>query len=254
VAARVPGQEHDLAAGQLAGEETVRGRAEGRLDIDPLLTGEAIDMIEAAAADDADTGLRHGGTYSGWEWIWKTKTGRAWRRSRLSKSPMSRTPSPGTSEAGSALLSQVGGVECTMCEPPEKCRFFTMPWGGLVALGLLFALLIAIAVPNFPGPRRSKTNEIINNLRQLDGAVQQWGLDHHQTGVVAVTWGDLAPYLKDRCDQHGWVKSVDGEVYVLKGLAQSPEVVLTRKLGDRPKGTVLRFGANGDDQWSLPHP
>ena len=64
VAAPVPGQKHDLAPRQLAGEETVRGRAKGRLDLDPLLLGKAFDMIEAAAADDADAMLRHGRGYS----------------------------------------------------------------------------------------------------------------------------------------------------------------------------------------------
>ena len=65
VPAPVPGQKHHLAPRQLAGEETVRGRAEGRLDFDPLLLGKAFDMIQTAAADNADTGLRHAGSYSG---------------------------------------------------------------------------------------------------------------------------------------------------------------------------------------------
>jgi len=141
-----------------------------------------------------------------------------------------------------------------MSELPERCRCFTVTWGKYLVFGLFVAFLAYLAVPNFVGRGPSQPNAIMNNLRQLDGAVQQWGLDHHQTGAVAVTWGDIAPYLGDRCDQHGWVKFVDGEVYVLKGLARSPEVVLTRKLGDRPKGTVLRLGANGDFQWARPHP
>ena len=65
VAAPVPRQEHHLAPGQLAGEEIVRGRAEGRFDLHPLLVGEAFDVIKPAAADDADTILRHARGYSG---------------------------------------------------------------------------------------------------------------------------------------------------------------------------------------------
>ena len=79
-----------------------------------------------------------------------------------------------------------------------------------------------------------------------------WGIDHHQTGAVAVTWEDLAPYLKADRDVHGGMKSVAGEVYMLKTLTQPPEAVLTRKLGDRPKGTVLRLGTNGDVQFVFP--
>ena len=67
----VPGQEHHLAPRQLAGQKTVRGRAEGRLDLDPLLAGEAFDMIQPAAADNANTILRHAHRYSRWEGNWK---------------------------------------------------------------------------------------------------------------------------------------------------------------------------------------
>ena len=119
-------------------------------------------------------------------------------------------------------------------------------------LGLCVAFLAAIAVANSPGPRTSKIHAIVSNLQQLEGAVQMWGIDHHQTGAVAVTWEDVAPYL--RADPHvqGGMKSEAGEVYVLKTLTQPPEAVLTRKLGDRPKGTVVRLETNGDFQIVLP--
>jgi hypothetical protein len=65
-------------------------------------------------------------------------------------------------------------------------------------------------------------------------------------GTVVVTWEDVAPYLRNA------PKPVDGEVYVLKTLTQSPDAVLTRKLGERPKGTILRLGTNGNLQVVLP--
>ena len=121
-----------------------------------------------------------------------------------------------------------------------------------MALVLFVAFLATIAVPNRPGSRTSKTHAIESNLRQLDGAVAYWGIEHHQTGAVAVTWKDVALYLKADPDVHGGMKSVAGEVYVLKTLTQSPEAVLTRKLADKPKGTVLRLGTNGDVQFVFP--
>ena len=130
-----------------------------------------------------------------------------------------------------------------MSKLSERCRFFTLRWGAPLALLLFVAFLASLAVPNFvggPHSHHSKTGAINSNLQQLEGAVQMWGIDHHQTGAVVVTWGDVAPYLRNA------LKPVDREVYVLKGLTQSPEVVLTRKLGDWPKGTVLRLGTNGD--------
>jgi len=41
-------------------------------------------------------------------------------------------------------------------------------------------------------------NACINNLRQLDGAKQQWALEHNKTAQVVPTVQDIAPYLKDQ--------------------------------------------------------
>jgi len=123
-----------------------------------------------------------------------------------------------------------------------------------LALGLFVAFLIAIAMPNCVHSEPSKTRAIQNNLRQLDGATQLWALDHHQTGAVVPTWEDIAPYLKRASDPRVRVKPVAGEVYVLKVLTQSPEAVLTRQVDGMPKGTVLRFGTNGDLEIILPKP
>ena len=40
-------------------------------------------------------------------------------------------------------------------------------------------------------------NACINNLRQLDGAKQQWALEHNKTGSAVPTPQDVAVYLKD---------------------------------------------------------
>jgi hypothetical protein len=41
-------------------------------------------------------------------------------------------------------------------------------------------------------------NACINNLRQLDGAIQQWALEHplSVTNDTVVTWKDIEPYIK----------------------------------------------------------
>ena len=139
-------------------------------------------------------------------------------------------------------------MECIMSKLSERCR----SWGTFLVLGLFVALLATFAVPNYVGGGHSKTVGIEHNLRQLDGAVQQWGIDHHQTGAVVVTWENVAPYLKAAPEVHSGMKPVDGEVYVVKDLMHSPEAVLTRKLGERPKGTVLRLGTNGALEIILP--
>jgi len=60
----------------------------------------------------------------------------------------------------------------------------------------IIGLLAAIAIPNFVKARtQSQTNACINNLRQIDGAKQQWALETKQIGTVTPTETQLAPYI-----------------------------------------------------------
>ena len=60
----------------------------------------------------------------------------------------------------------------------------------------IIGLLAAIAIPNFVRARTtSQTNACINNLRQIDGAKQQWALENHQTSAAAPGSAVLRPYL-----------------------------------------------------------
>ncbi len=108
---------------------------------------------------------------------------------------------------------------------------------GIVAFAAPF-LFFEVA-PDFfvnRGQRPSK-NQIINNLRQLDGAKEQWALENHQTGLVTVTRADLAPYLKE-----GWLRDVAGEAYVINPNGVSPVAVLTKDLGESMSaGSILQL-------------
>jgi hypothetical protein len=43
----------------------------------------------------------------------------------------------------------------------------------------------------------SQANACINNLRQIDGAAQQWALERGQSTGATITFpGDLTPYIK----------------------------------------------------------
>jgi prepilin-type N-terminal cleavage/methylation domain-containing protein len=60
----------------------------------------------------------------------------------------------------------------------------------------IIGLLAAIAIPNFVKARTtSQTNACINNLRQIDGAIQQWALENNATGTTAVDAAKITPYL-----------------------------------------------------------
>ncbi len=60
----------------------------------------------------------------------------------------------------------------------------------------IIGLLAAIAIPNFVRARTtSQTNACINNLRQIDGAKQQWALETKQLSTATVPSLSLGPYL-----------------------------------------------------------
>ncbi len=62
----------------------------------------------------------------------------------------------------------------------------------------IIGLLAAIAIPNFVKARTtSQTNACINNLRQIDGAVQQWALENKKAATDKVALSDATPYLKN---------------------------------------------------------
>ena len=61
----------------------------------------------------------------------------------------------------------------------------------------IIGLLAAIAVPSFVKARTtSQQNACINNLRQIDGAKDQWAIETNQAAAAAVVAADLDPYLK----------------------------------------------------------
>ncbi len=62
----------------------------------------------------------------------------------------------------------------------------------------IIGLLAAIAIPNFVKARASsQANACINNLRQIDGAAQQWALERGQSTGAKITYpDDLTPYIK----------------------------------------------------------
>lgn len=65
----------------------------------------------------------------------------------------------------------------------------------------IIGLLAAIAIPNFVKARQTaQQNTCIANLKQLDGAKEQWALEQKKNGVDTPAWTDLVgtdKYIKN---------------------------------------------------------
>jgi Mg-chelatase subunit ChlD len=85
-------------------------------------------------------------------------------------------------------------------------------WSWLVplsAVAVAIMILAAITIPNFTKARENaQVNSVLNNLRILEGAKDQWALENKKSGNDVVTLGDLKDYLKG-----GAVRPVQGEHY-----------------------------------------
>ena len=89
---------------------------------------------------------------------------------------------------------------------------------------LLGACLLAI--PNFVSRRPiSPKNNCINNLRQLDGAKQQWALEMKMLSNSVPTASEIAPYLRPE-----GMKCPSGGKYTLNPVWQLPTCSITNHI------------------------
>jgi prepilin-type N-terminal cleavage/methylation domain-containing protein len=82
----------------------------------------------------------------------------------------------------------------------KKCRSaksgFTLV--EIMIVVAIIGLLAAIAIPNFVKARTTaQMNACINNLRQIDGAIQEWALEMKKGENEAVGFPDISGYLKN---------------------------------------------------------
>ena len=60
----------------------------------------------------------------------------------------------------------------------------------------IIGLLAAIAIPNFVHARTTaQQNACINNLRQIDGAKQEWALEYKQNATSVPVASNIQPYM-----------------------------------------------------------
>jgi prepilin-type N-terminal cleavage/methylation domain-containing protein len=91
----------------------------------------------------------------------------------------------------------------------------------------IIGLLAAIAIPNFIKARTtSQTNACINNLRQIDAAIQEWALDTKQASTATVTSANIVPYL-GRGSTGQWPVCPAGGTYAVTDVQSKPTCTVT---------------------------
>jgi competence protein ComGC len=91
---------------------------------------------------------------------------------------------------------------------------------GYVSIAMIpiIAMLAAIAIPNFVKARdTAQHNACINNLRQIDGAKQQWALEQKKNDGDPVTMTDISGFLRA-----GPLQCPKGGVYQINPVGAAP--------------------------------
>jgi hypothetical protein len=150
------------------------------------------------------------------------------------------------------LAGWVCWSRCSMGRQPDQVDYRRCMWRLPVlvsALALLGGAIIFSSLARVPREHAPR-NFIRNNLRQLDGAKQQYALDRSLSDGDVIGDADLAPYLKRSSPfpARAW-----NERYVLNPIGTEPFAIVesdyrVRRRGWRegytvPAGTVVRLNA-----------
>jgi prepilin-type N-terminal cleavage/methylation domain-containing protein len=89
----------------------------------------------------------------------------------------------------------------------------------------IIGLLAGIAIPNFIKARETaRKNACINNLRLIDGAIQQWAMEDNINGTDPVKLSALTVYLGrgGTGDVNGNIKCPSGGLYSVTTVDKRP--------------------------------
>ncbi len=89
----------------------------------------------------------------------------------------------------------------------------------------IIALLAAIAVPGFLRARkRSQASKIINDLRLIDGAVDQYAIENSKSSGFSVGIADWTNYLKKDTQLYSTGADLLGNSFGVQGVDSVPKV------------------------------
>lgn len=94
----------------------------------------------------------------------------------------------------------------------------------------IIALLASIAVPGFLRARkRAQASRIINDLRLIDSAIDQYAIETNKLGGAAVGVSDWTNYLKKGTNLYMTGKDLFGNAYGVQSVDKLPSVPLSSK-------------------------
>ena len=132
---------------------------------------------------------------------------------------------------------------------PFRSSLILLPGAALLLCGLVWA----ICIPNFVHSGPSTMSGIVNNLRQIQGAKEQWAFEHHETNDIVMTRQMLEGMFGPR-GYDAFIRPVAHERYTINTLWKPAEAELTKKVdGYYPRGTVVRLGTNTHEEIILPN-
>jgi prepilin-type N-terminal cleavage/methylation domain-containing protein len=108
----------------------------------------------------------------------------------------------------------------------------------------IIGLLAAIAVPSFIRARqRSLATTVLNEMRMVDAAIDQYALENNKAGTANVGWADITPYLKagSKLANSGGKDNVGGDI--------TPTTVDAGIHVDTNTASALSDATGGDTFW-----
>ena len=106
-------------------------------------------------------------------------------------------------------------------------------WEIIVLIFIVGILATIIIPPSLSGSRTSPANACINNLRQIDGAINEWALEKSITNGAVVTENDITNYIK--LNQFGKIPSCpSGGKYTYGKVGDKPQISCSLSTANPP--------------------